>query len=72
MHERKIRPVCLVDMAREMHTLTNFPSSSFLMQFSLFPLFIMLVTTDKDHSMKRQIYVFDSRHNQKQNAIELR
>ena len=30
------------------------------MQFSLFPLFIMLVTTDKDHSMKKQIYVFDS------------
>ena len=32
----------------------------------------MLVTTDKDHSMKKQIYVFDRRHNQKQNAIELR
>ena len=24
--ERKIRPGCLADMAREMHTLTNFPS----------------------------------------------
>ena len=26
IHERKIRPGCLADMVREMHTLTNFPS----------------------------------------------